>query len=240
MRRRSRSRRLRSKATHGRASRFSQFLAVERTSGVIGSGRGTSRTFSTGRLEWTSMSARRWRSTRFPGESERDFRIRLSESARVARDREVEKARAKLERGLNSLVAQLERAEVRVERERSEASQKKWDSVLSIGSSIAGALLGRKTLSAANVSRVGSAARSMKRASLESSDVGRAEEGLTSLQERKAALEAEIEAELQAIRVRFDVANLEVESIEIRPETSRHQGSARGSGLGPWGVGDVS
>ncbi len=119
-----------------------------------------------------------------PGEGEREFRIRLGDAARLRRDEAVAKVRERFGSELARLEKQRARALERVDKERAEASQQKWDSVLSIGSSIAGALFGRRKLSQVNVTRARSAARSISRSGKGSvghqasrRDLGRARRG---------------------------------------------------------------
>ncbi len=95
-----------------------------------------------------------------PGESEGDFRSRLALAARERRDAAVEDLRRKYAPKLQALDDRERRAQERVSREQSQASQQKLQTALSIGSSILGALMGRKALSATNLTRAASAARS--------------------------------------------------------------------------------
>ena len=71
---------------------------------------------------------------------------------------------------------------------------------MSMGASILGAFLGRKTLSAGNIGRVTTAARSASRIGRESEDVERANENLDVLQQRLRTLEAEVR---DGVRTRF-------------------------------------
>ena len=105
------------------------------------------------------------------GETEGDFRARLTLAAREKRDAAVAELRKRWQAKLQQLQDQIRRGEERRERESSQLSQQKINTALSIGSSILGALLGRKAISATNVGRVGSAARSATRIGRESQDV---------------------------------------------------------------------
>jgi hypothetical protein len=113
-----------------------------------------------------------------PGESEGDFRARLALAARERRDQAVAELRSKWQTRLLQLQDQVRRAEDRREREQAQLSQQKMQTAVSIGSSILGALLGRKAISAANMQRAGTAARSASRWGRESQDVERAEESI--------------------------------------------------------------
>ena len=116
------------------------------------------------------------------GETEGDFRARLTLVAREKRDAAVAGLRKKWQAKLLQLQDQVRRAEEKREREQSQLSQQRVQTAVNIGSSILGALLGRKAVSATNVGRVGSAARSASRWGQESKDVARAEESIEVLQ----------------------------------------------------------
>jgi hypothetical protein len=152
------------------------------------------------------------------GESERDFRVRLTQASREQRDAAVEKLRQKYAPRMAAIEDRIRRAQQAVEREQSQASQSKWGAVMSVGASILGAVLGRKTISAANVSRAASAARGAGRVMKESGDVGRAEENVEALRQQLAELDAQFKQETDALEARFDAANEPLETITLRPK----------------------
>ena len=73
-----------------------------------------------------------------PGESERDFRIRIANVAREHRDEAVEKLRKKYATRLRNAERAIKKAEERVDREAAQASRAKMDSYLSIGRALLG------------------------------------------------------------------------------------------------------
>jgi hypothetical protein len=158
------------------------------------------------------------KATSQPGESERDFRIRLSQQARERRDEGVEKLRAKYESKLVTLREQLRRAEQRVEREEAQASQSTWQAAGSVISSLAGALLGRKKVSATNVGRAATAARAASRAAQQRGDVTHAAETVEAVQERIADLEGELRSEVEKLDSETAPESLPIERIELRPK----------------------
>ena len=92
------------------------------------------------------FTAKSLKLTSNPGESEGDFRARLAQSLREHRDREVAKLREKHAARLKSLEGRLRRAADKVEREKSQYSQRKLDTAISIGTSVLGAIfVGRGT-----------------------------------------------------------------------------------------------
>jgi hypothetical protein len=152
-----------------------------------------------------------------PGTDEGEFRAKLALALREKRDAEVEKLRKKYAPRLATLQDQIRRAEDRIERERSDLSQHKMQAAISVGTSILGALLGRKAISVGNAQRMGSAARSAGRLSKESGDVNRAEESLEVLAQRLADMQNELEAEISRLRGELDPQTVAIERSEVKP-----------------------
>lgn len=150
-----------------------------------------------------------------PGESEGDFRARLSLAAREKRDAAVTALRTKWQAKLVQLSDQIRRAEDKREREKTQLNQQRMQTAVSIGSSILGALLGRKALSGANVRTVGSAARSASRWGSESQDVSRAEESIEVLQQRLAQTKSEVDAEVARLESSLDSSNVALRSVDV-------------------------
>lgn len=155
-----------------------------------------------------------------PGESEQEFRVRLSQGIREFRDQNVAKLRAKYAPKLAVLQERIRRAQQKVEKEQSQASQQTFQTVLSMGSSLLGALMGRKAASAANVNRAATAMRAAGRASREKQDVTLATENLQQLQEQYAALEGELKAEADAISLSISPDKVPLEEVVIKPKKS--------------------
>ena len=151
------------------------------------------------------------------GESQGDFRVRLEQKASEKRDAETEKLRKRFASKFKTMQGRIDRAEEKIEREKSQYKQRRLDSILSVGSTILGAVLGRKRMSRTNVNRASSSMKTLGRAGRERSDIGRAEDNLELLQEQFQELEAEFESEIQGIEDKLDVASLDLEEIRIRP-----------------------
>jgi hypothetical protein len=150
-----------------------------------------------------------------PGESEGDFRARLGLAAREKRDAAVAALRKKWQTKLAQLQDQIRRAEERREREKSQLSQQRMQTAVNIGSSILGALLGRKAISSTNIGRVGSAARSATRVGRESQDVARAEENIEILRQRLIDTQREVEAEVAKLETSHDADSVSLRSVEV-------------------------
>jgi hypothetical protein len=163
------------------------------------------------------LAARALKLTSTPGESEGDFRARLAQSLREHRDREVAKLRQKHAAKLKSLEDRLQRAADRVEREKSQYSQRKLDTAISIGTSVLGAIFGGRSTA---TNRAGSAARSAGRVFSERGDVERAGESLGSLAAERDELLKRIEQEAGALTSSLDPASVSLERIRIAPRKS--------------------
>lgn len=150
-------------------------------------------------------------------EGEGDFRVRLNQSSREQRDAAAAKLRAKYAPKLATLNERLRRAEQAVEREAAQAKQAKFSSLISIGNTLLGAFLGRKAISAGNISKAGTAMRSVGRASQQSADVERAGETVAAIKQQLADLDAQFQAETRAAEGGLDPASETFESIELRP-----------------------
>lgn len=154
------------------------------------------------------------------GESESDFRIRLRHSAREERDLRTEKMRAKYASKFRTLDGQIRRAEQKVEREKSQKSQKTMSAGLSVLTSIAGAFFGRKLGSVTNVSRAGTAIRSTGSIAKEAEDVRHAKEALSALMLQHEDLNAEVEEEIARIQDALDPDLMDLKEEEIKPRKS--------------------
>jgi len=153
-----------------------------------------------------------------PGESERDFRIRLEVAAREERDRQVESLRKKYAPKLRRLEERIRRAEAAVEREKEQSQQSKLQSTISIGATVLGAFLGRKVASTTNVRSAGTAMRSLSRSRKEAGDVDRAKENLEAYRQELEDMEEEFRGESSQVEERIDPRSEELESVEVRPK----------------------
>jgi hypothetical protein len=155
-----------------------------------------------------------------PGATESEFRAQVVLSLREKRDAALESLRKKFAPRLTTLDDQLRRAEDRIERERSQLSEQKMHTALSVGTSILGALLGRKKISVSNAGRIGTAARSASRIGRESDDVTRAQDSLEVLRQRRTDLENEFAQETTNLQAQLDAAAVSIGRAAIKPRKS--------------------
>ncbi|MBP7830928.1 MAG: ATP-binding protein [Kiritimatiellae bacterium] len=152
-----------------------------------------------------------------PGESEGDFSVRVAQALREKRDAEVDKLRARYAPKLQTLNDQVRRAEERVEREKAQVGQQKMSTMLNVGTTLLGALFGRRTVSIGNISRAGAAARSAGRLKKEQADVARAGESVAVVKQRLADLEQQFARDTAELQGRFEPGAAEIVRTQIRP-----------------------
>ena len=80
------------------------------------------------------------------GELERDFRVRLQQSAREKRDEQVTRLREKYSSAFARLDEKIRRAQMTLDQQKTQASGQKYRVVASIGEAILGSFLGRKSI----------------------------------------------------------------------------------------------
>ncbi len=151
-----------------------------------------------------------------PGESEADFKTRVGQKARELRDAKLEEIRGKFGRKIAELDDDRQRAEAAVEKQRAEVRSAKVSTVVSIGQTILGALLGRKT-SVSTIGRGATAARGASRAWQQSGDVRQAEERLAQIEQEVADINAQAEEEIAEIRRQTDLSTQPLAKESIRP-----------------------
>lgn len=151
-----------------------------------------------------------------PGESEGDFKARVAQALREKRDAEVARIRAKYAPKLQTLGDQIRRAEDRMQREKAQLGHQRMQTFLNAGSTLLGALFGRRSF----ISGTSSTMRSASRIGREKQEVESATENLTVLQQRLADMNAQIEQDTAAIQGQFDPAAATITKTSIRPRKS--------------------
>jgi hypothetical protein len=168
----------------------------------------------------TLFRNKRFRLTSAPGETEGDFRVRLQDLASEKRDQEIAKLRKRYASKTTTLENRLMSAEQAVAREQGQASKKTLDTAVSIGTAILGAVLGRKRLSTASASRVGTAIKTAGSARKEAADVARAQQKAEKLRADLEALNAQLEKEVAQLDTAFDAQAEVLEEIVVRAKTT--------------------
>jgi hypothetical protein len=155
-----------------------------------------------------------------PGETERDFRIRLQQLGNEQRDLKVAKLRERYEKKVATLENRLLRAQQALEKQQEQARGQKLDVAISFGTAVLGALLGRKRISTTSASRMGTAVKKAGRIGQESGDVRRAEETVAKVQTELAALQTKFDDEVAELDDAYDAQADELETIEVNPKST--------------------
>jgi hypothetical protein len=153
-----------------------------------------------------------------PGETERDFRIRLQQTARQERDQWADQLRKKYAPKTAALQERLRRAQQAVEREQEQVKQQGLQAAVSLGATLLTAFLGRTAVSTSTLGRATTAARGAGRILKERQDVGRAEETVEALQKQLADLEAEFNSEMAAFEAKAEPLTERLETLALRPK----------------------
>jgi hypothetical protein len=154
------------------------------------------------------------------GETERDFRIRLQQASREARDSAVEQLRRKYASKTAALQERVRRAQQAVDRESEQAKAQTLQTAISFGTTLLGAFLGRKAVTASTLGRATTAARGVGRTVKETQDIGRAKETVEAVQQQLAQLEAELQAEIAVAEARFDASSEPLTTFACKPKRS--------------------
>ena len=168
----------------------------------------------------TLYRSARFKLTSAPGESKAEFLARLSQAAREERDLAVAKLRNKYSKKFDTLQERLRRAEQAITREQEQASSRKMQTMISFGTAVLGAFLGRKTVSTTSAGRLGTAMKSASRMRKESMDVARAEETVEAIKAQLAEMEARLTEDIAQLEGQFDPAREELEEVLIKPKSA--------------------
>ena len=150
-----------------------------------------------------------------PGESLADFKARLLHSGREQRDADVEALRKRWAPKLQSLQNAVQRAQKALGDQQAQAQGQTLDTVVTVGTTLLGAFLGRKMVSVTNLNRARTALRSGSRTVKERQDVGSASQQLESARAQLAAAESEFREETGRLQASSAPESLEVAEFTV-------------------------
>lgn len=149
-------------------------------------------------------------------ESERDFRVRVSQKAKEERDSAIDKLRAKYQEKLSALENKIRLAQQAVEREQEQMKAQDMQTAISVGATVLGAFLGgTRRRSSGTLGRATTAARAANRSATSRADVERANENLQALNQKINEMEQQFQSEVSAIQAELDRAAQSVEVVNI-------------------------
>jgi hypothetical protein len=147
-------------------------------------------------------------------EEEGVFRGKLMHKLREKRDLESEKLRKKYEKKVAVIEDRVRRAEQKIEKEQEQYRQSKFQTAISVGATIVGAMFGSRRSS---IGKATTAMRGAGRAAREQGDVARAEEDLMAQQAKLKELETQFADDLAEVEEALDPSQLELQEITVRP-----------------------
>jgi len=156
------------------------------------------------------------RSYSMPGESEKEYRVRISQLLHEQRDIDMEKLRNKYLPRFTRVQERIRRAEQAIEREEARGTQRNVSAAVDIGSTLLGAFLGRRT-SIASAARRTTA--QLERSGRVRQSVTRSKADLQAARSELSQLEDQFRTEAGALRS-VDAKNLVVEELRIAPRKS--------------------
>jgi hypothetical protein len=148
-------------------------------------------------------------------ESERDFRLRLTQSGREQRDAEVEKLRQKYAPKIATLQERLRKAQQAVEAEKEQAKQQGMQTAISVGATLLGAFVGRK---GSSIGRATTAVRGASRSMKEQADIGRAEDTVEAVAAQLKTLDEEFRTKSAELESALDAQGETLETVTIKPK----------------------
>ncbi|HEY3587517.1 MAG TPA: hypothetical protein VGK85_10210, partial [Myxococcaceae bacterium] len=154
------------------------------------------------------------------GESLAEFKARLAHSGREQRDADVEALRKKWAPRLQTLQNAVQRAQKSLADQQGQASGQTLDTVVTVGTTLLGAFLGRKTLSVTNLNRARTALRSGSRTVKERQDVGPVQQQLEAAKKQLADAETEFQEETDKLQASAAPDALAVVEFTIPPRKS--------------------
>lgn len=147
-----------------------------------------------------------------PDESERDFRSRVQQLAREQRDREVDKVSDRYEKRLDQLEDRVRRAEGTLATKKATADARSRETVVSIGESLLGAFLGRRS------TRIGSRVLTKQRQTTTARlAVERAEQEVEDLRDEMKDIQKELEDDVKSIRERWENPADDLDHYDVTP-----------------------
>ena len=164
--------------------------------------------------------SKRFRLTSAIGETEGEFRARLQDAASEKRDLAIAKIRKRYATKVTTLENRLMRAEQTIAVQKEQSTKRKLDTAISFGTAILGAVLGRKKLSSSTATKMGSAIKTAGSARKEAADVDRAMQTAEKVKADIAALNAELEKEVQDLDTSFDAQAEDLDEIVVRAKST--------------------
>jgi hypothetical protein len=147
------------------------------------------------------------------GESQADFRARVTQTARELRDQAVEALRTKLSKQAKSIQDDLQSAITKLQSQKAASSSATMTTVAQIGVGLLGAFLGRKSnvLTTTAINKAGTAYKDSQQASVTQAQV-------ENLKDQLKGLDQQLDEESKKIDARYDPGSVTLETTKLQPQ----------------------
>lgn len=153
------------------------------------------------------------------GESERDFRVRVAHEMREKRDGMVAKLREKYADKIASLSEKIKRAQEKLAEKQEKAGMQKVETLISFGSTLIGALLGRG-VTKGTISQTGTSLRKATQIGKDSQAAAKSEDDVNAYQQQLHDIEEQMNQEIANLNANGDAESIKVDTTSIRPRKS--------------------
>ncbi len=149
------------------------------------------------------------------GENERDFLMRLNQSAREQRDAEVDQLSQRYERRIAMVEDRLRRAEAAYAKKQADAAARQREIFVSVGETVLGMFMGRRSTRAAS-----SALSKVRQSTSAKMGMEAAAEDVEALQQEIAELQAEMKEQTARISEQWEATLAKLDKVAIAPKRS--------------------
>lgn len=151
------------------------------------------------------------------GESEGDFRARVQQKAREVRDEKIQKLDKDFQDAYRKLQEKIAQQEVKVAKEQDQAGRQRFDTYVSLGSTLLGALFGHKSSA---IERAGTTMRRARRIGTEEEQVEHAKTQKASAEQDLDDLVEQHKKQAEALQDMYAPENLRIDKTSISPRKS--------------------
>lgn len=155
-----------------------------------------------------------------PEEPEGVFRTRVQQVLRERRDDRVAELKEKFAPRFAALAERLRKAGQAVEREARQAREAHVSTAVSIGTTLLGALLGRRSRGVPSLGRTSTTLRRLGRSGTQAADVDRAREDVEAVRRQMAELDDRFRAAIRELEQDVDSSAGTLEPVQVRPVKS--------------------
>ncbi len=156
------------------------------------------------------------KATSDPGETEQDFRSRLRGVADAKQKETIDQLQRRYDAQKATYQDKVTKAELTRDKEAEQSRGRKMQTAISFGSTVLGALFGRK-LGTSTLGKATTTMRDMSRSLDEAGDVKRADQVVEAAKQKVAELDAQLQAEIDALKIKMDPDSEALERVLVRP-----------------------